>query len=103
LRFDTLAIGAVLIIIGAIVQTFTKGGDPMLAGRFVVGLGASFEGIGKSSRSNRSPPRFEQPKLMTNLFYRSPQGAAPYVTEISHPRNRPQATALINTCWFSTS
>ena len=49
LHFDTPAIGAILIIVGAIVQTFTKGGDPMLAGRFVVGLGASFEAIGEFS------------------------------------------------------
>ena len=46
LILDLAAIGAVLIIVGSLVQTFTKGGDPMLAGRFVVGLGASFEGIG---------------------------------------------------------
>jgi hypothetical protein len=45
----------------------------------------------------------EKRKLRPLLFDRSLLGAAPYVTEISHPRNRPQATALINTCWFSTS
>lgn len=40
-----IAIGAVLIIIGAVVQTFTKGGYDMLAGRLVVGIGAAFQGI----------------------------------------------------------
>jgi MFS family permease len=27
-------------------------------------------------------------------------GGGPYVAEICHPRNRPQCTALINTCWY---
>jgi hypothetical protein len=61
LHSDTTAIGAILIIIGAIVQTFTKGGDPMLAGRFVVGLGASFEGIGRGPCS--TGPRKAQAKI----------------------------------------
>jgi MFS family permease len=44
-RRMAIAIGAVLIIIGAVVQTFTKGGYDMLAGRLVVGIGAAFQGI----------------------------------------------------------
>lgn len=44
----------------------------MLGGRLVVGLGASFQGI----------------------------GGGPLVAEVAHPRNRAQATALINTCWY---
>ena len=44
-RKMAIAAGAILIIIGALVQTFTKGGWDMLAGRLVVGIGAAFQGI----------------------------------------------------------
>lgn len=71
-RRMTMTIGALLIIAGGLVQTFTKGGNAMLGGRFVVGLGSAFQAI----------------------------GGGPYVAEISHPRNRAQTTALINTCWY---
>jgi MFS family permease len=69
-RRMAICIGALLIITGGLVQTFTAGGNAMLAGRFVVGLGSSFQGV----------------------------GGGPYTAEISHPRNRAQTTALINTC-----
>ncbi|RSH83869.1 hypothetical protein EHS25_005484 [Saitozyma podzolica] len=71
-RRMAICIGALLIITGGLVQTFTTGGNAMLAGRFVVGLGSSFQGV----------------------------GGGPYTAEISHPRNRAQTTALINTCWY---
>jgi MFS family permease len=71
-RRAAIACGAMIIIAGAMVQTFTTGGNAMLGGRLIVGLGASFQGI----------------------------GGGPLVAEVAHPRNRPQATALINTCWY---
>jgi MFS family permease len=71
-RKASIACGAIIIIAGSMVQTFTTGGNAMLGGRLVVGLGASFQNI----------------------------GGGPLVAEVAHPRNRAQATALINTCWY---
>jgi MFS family permease len=71
-RRAAIALGATVIIAGSMIQTFTTGGNAMLGGRLVVGFGASFQAI----------------------------GGGPLVAEIAHPRNRPQATALINTCWY---
>jgi MFS family permease len=64
--------GALCIITGGLVQTFTTGGTKMLAGRLIVGIGSSFQGIGCPS----------------------------WVAETAHPRNRAQTAALINTCWY---
>ncbi|KAK4684017.1 hypothetical protein P7C73_g6192, partial [Tremellales sp. Uapishka_1] len=71
-RRAAILVGACLIITGGLVQTFTRGGNAMLGGRFVVGLGSGFQNV----------------------------GGAPYCAEIAHPRNRAQVTALINTCWY---
>ena len=64
--------GALFIIIGGLVQTFTTGGMKLLGGRILVGVGSSFQGIGAPS----------------------------WLAEVSHPRNRAQTAALINTCWY---
>lgn len=71
-RKCAILVGALFIVAGSIVQTFTTGGNAMLGGRLIVGIGASFQGI----------------------------GGGPLVAEVSHPRNRAQTTALINTCWY---
>lgn len=70
-RRTALSIGCLIIVAGGCVQAFTTGGWKMFAGRFVVGMGGSFCSI----------------------------SGATYTTEIAHPRNRAQVSALINTCW----
>lgn len=42
-RKVSILIGCLIIIAGALVQTLTTGGNNMLGGRFVVGLGATFQ------------------------------------------------------------
>jgi MFS family permease len=42
-RRAAILTGALLIIAGSIVQTFTKGGNAMLGGRLIVGIGSSFQ------------------------------------------------------------
>jgi MFS family permease len=42
-RRACMLVGACLIIAGGLVQTFTVGGNAMLGGRLVVGLGAAFQ------------------------------------------------------------
>ena len=64
--------GALCIIAGGLVQTFTTGGKNMLGGRLIVGVGSAFQSIGTPS----------------------------WVAETAHPRNRAQTSALINTCWY---
>jgi len=71
-RRAAILVGALFIVAGSLVQTFTTGGNAMLGGRLIVGVGSSFQGI----------------------------GGGPLVAEVSHPRNRAQTTALINTCWY---
>jgi MFS family permease len=68
---DSPALGASIIIVGAVFQTFSTGGNQFLGSRLVIGFGAAFQGVASPA----------------------------YVSEIAHPRNRPQAVALINTCW----
>lgn len=57
----------------------------MLAGRLIVGIGSSFQVC--------------LPPLGLSLTCQG-IGGGPLVAEVSHPRNRPQCTALINTCWY---
>jgi MFS family permease len=71
-RRVVLGLGYVLIIVGALVQTFTTGPWKMFGGRFIVGFGGSFAAV----------------------------AGGPYTTEIAHPRNRAQTTALIQTCFY---
>lgn len=54
-----MTIGALTIICGSMVQTFTKGGNQLLAGRLIVGLGSAFQGVGAVSlaRVAFGPPR----------------------------------------------
>lgn len=68
----SMAIGYTIIIIGALVQTFTTGPWKMFGGRVIVGFGSSFCTV----------------------------TGGPYTTEIAHPRNRAQTTALINTSFY---
>lgn len=42
-RRAAIAVGALLIIIGGVIQTATSGGWAMLGGRLVVGVGSSFQ------------------------------------------------------------
>jgi MFS family permease len=71
-RKKTIFVGALLVITGGLVQAFTKGPWALMGGRLVVGLGSAFQTIGS-------------PTL---------------IAEIAHPRNRSQATALTQTCWY---
>ncbi|WVF71037.1 hypothetical protein IAT40_005834 [Kwoniella sp. CBS 6097] len=71
-RKACILVGAILTIAGALEQGFTKGLWAMWGGRFIIGLGSGFQTIGS-------------PTL---------------VAEITHPRNRSQATALTQTCWY---
>lgn len=71
-RRITFVIGAVFTIVGGLLQTFLKGGWPMFGGRFVMGFGTSFAGV----------------------------GSAMYVAEVAHPRLRPQPTALYGTNYY---
>jgi MFS family permease len=60
-----------VIIIGAIFQTFSTGGNQFLGSRIIIGVGAAFQSI----------------------------TAPALVSEVSHPRFRAQAVALVNTCY----
>ncbi|KAL1407871.1 hypothetical protein Q8F55_007307 [Vanrija albida] len=71
-RRAAMALGYIIIIIGALVQTFTTGGWNMFGGRFILGFGGSFTGV----------------------------AGGPYTAELAHPRNRAQTTALIQTCFY---
>lgn len=71
-RRKALAFGYIIIIAGALMQTFATGGWNMLGGRFILGFG-----VGTTTVA----------------------GGA-YTAEIAHPRNRAQTTGLIQTCFF---
>ncbi|GMK56150.1 hypothetical protein CspeluHIS016_0212060 [Cutaneotrichosporon spelunceum] len=64
--------GYTLVIAGSLTQTFTTGGMKMLGGRIIVGCGVGMAQIGGN----------------------------PYLSEIAHPRNRTEVTALGQTCFY---
>ncbi|TXT09238.1 hypothetical protein VHUM_02712 [Vanrija humicola] len=74
-RCAALAAGYIIIIIGALIQAFTTGGWKMFGGRLILGFGGTFVAV----------------------------AGGPYTTEIAHPRNRAQTTALIQTCFYMGS
>jgi MFS family permease len=71
-RKAIMSLAYVVIIAGALVQTFTTGPWKLFGGRFIVGFGGSLANV----------------------------AGGPYTTEIAHPRNRAQTTALIQTCYY---
>lgn len=89
-RRAAILCGASFIIAGSLVQTFTTGGNAMLGGRLVVGIGSAFQVSRLSAISS----------FLKVMLTSQGIGGGPLVAEISHPRNRAQCTALINTCWY---
>lgn len=77
-RRSGIAIGCLIVFLGALLQSFPNPSHPneiYLAGRFIIGIGGT----------------------LTN-------GATPLlITEISHPRHRGRATTIYNTLWYMVS
>ena len=77
-RRTGIALGCLIVFLGALLQTFPPGSNPTpmyLAGRFFIGVGGT----------------------LTN-------GGCPLlITEIAHPRHRGRVTTIYNTLWFLVS
>lgn len=72
-RKSAIFAGALISIAAAVIQTSTRGPWVLFGGRLLLGIGTAFEVV-----------------------------AAPtLVVEITHPRNRSQASALTQTCYYS--